>query len=87
MLERKWVQQLIVKFLKKIADWIDPSYWADKIGDKTGAYDKANDSSLAEWSRNLTGWKWWAWQLLGGFIGLIIIEILLNMIGMTIIPW
>ena len=75
------------KFLKKIADWVDPNYWAEKIGDKTGAYDKAHNSSLAEWSRNLTGWKWWAWQLLGSFIGLIIIEILLNLVGMTIIPW
>ena len=30
------------KFLKKIADWVDPNYWAEKIGDKTLSYVKNN---------------------------------------------
>ena len=39
---------------------LDCNYWAEKIGNKTGAYDKAHNSKLAQWSRSLTGWKWWA---------------------------
>ncbi len=42
---------------------LDGNYWAEKIGNKTGAYDKAHNSKLAQWLRSLTGWKWWAWQI------------------------
>ena len=70
--------------LKNILDW---NWWAEKIGDKSGAYEKAHNSKLAQWSRSLTGWKWWAWQLGAGGIGLIVIELLLNQIGMTMLPW
>ena len=27
---------------------VDPNYWANKIGNKTGAYDKAHNSKLAK---------------------------------------
>jgi hypothetical protein len=66
---------------------LDGNWWAEKIGDKSGAYEKAHNSKLAQWSRSLTGWKWWAWQLGSGGIGLIVIELLLNQIGMTMLPW
>jgi len=66
---------------------LDGNWWAEKIGDKSGAYEKAHNSKLAQWSRSLTGWKWWAWQLGAGVIGLIAIELLLNQIGMTMLPW
>jgi len=66
---------------------LDGNWWAEKIGDKSGAYEKAHNSKLAQWSRSLTGWKWWAWQLGAGVIGLIVIELLLNQIGMTMLPW
>ena len=50
-------------------------------------YNKAMQSPIRKWALSLTGWKWWAWQLVvgGGFF--IIVEYLLNQIGMTIIPW
>ena len=66
---------------------LDGNWWAEKIGNKSGAYEKAHNSKFAQWSRSLTGWKWWAWQLVGGGIGLIVIELLLNQIGMTMLPW
>ena len=37
---------MIVKFLKKLKDWVDPNYWANEIGEKSGAYDKARNSNL-----------------------------------------
>jgi len=77
----------MLKLLKKLGNWVNPNYWAEKAGVSTGAYDKASRSPLAEWSRNLTGWKWWAWQIVGGVIGLVVIEFFLNMVGISILPW
>ena len=50
-------------------------------------YNIAMKSSLRKWALSLTDWKWWAWQLVVGGMFFIIIEYLLNQIGMTIIPW
>ena len=57
----------------------------DKI--KTYLYDIAMKSPLRKWALSLTGWKWWVWQLVVGGIFFFIIELLLNLMGMTIIPW
>lgn len=77
----------MIKLLKKLKDIIDPNYWATKIGDKSGLYDKAEKSSIRKWALGLEGWKWWAWQIGGGLVGLVIVEFLLNKVGMTILPW
>ena len=74
----------MLKILKNI---VDPNYWANKIGNKTGAYDKAHKSKLAKWSRSLTGWKWWAWQIGVGLIFVLIVEFVLNLIGFSMLPW
>ena len=74
----------MLKILKNI---VDPNYWANKIGNKTGAYDKAQKSKLAKWSRSLTGWKWWAYQIGGGLIFVIVAEFVLNLIGFSMLPW
>ena len=50
-------------------------------------YNKAMQSPIRKWALSLTGWKWWAWQLEVGGVFFIIVEYLLNQIGMTIIPW
>ena len=42
---------------------------------------------LRKWALSLTGWKWWIWQLVVGVIFFVIIEYVLNLIGMTILPW
>ena len=57
----------------------------DKI--KTYLYNIAMKSPLRKWALSLTGWKWWVWQLVVCGIFFFIIELLLNLIGMTIIPW
>ena len=78
---------MIVKFLKKLKDWVDPNYWANEIGEKSGAYDKARNSKLRQWVDSLEGWKWWAWQIVVGGIGILIFEFLLNLIGLSMLPW
>ena len=54
---------------------------------KDKLYNWAMKSSLRKRALSLTGWKWWAWQLGVGIIAFAIVEYLLNMIGMTILPW
>ena len=70
-----------------LKDAVDPNHWAEKIGNKTGVYDKAMESPLRKWSLELEGWQWWTYQLGIGLLFFIIIEFFLNMIGMTIVPW
>jgi len=50
-------------------------------------YNLAMQSPIRKWALSLTGWKWWVWQLVVGGVFIIIVEYLLNQIGMTIIPW
>ena len=66
---------------------LDGNWWADKIGEKSGAYDRARNSKMRKWADSLTGWKWWAWQIVGCGIFLIALEILINQIGLTLLPW
>ena len=32
-------------------------------------------------------WKLWAWQLGGGILAVIVIELVLNQFSMTMLPW
>ena len=50
-------------------------------------YNLAKKSPIRKWALSLTGWKWLAWQLVVGGIFFTIVEIILNQIGMTIIPF
>ena len=47
----------------------------------------AMNSPLRKWALGLEGWKWWVYQIVVGTIGFIIIEYILNLLGMTILPW
>ena len=75
------------KVLTFISNIVSPSYWAEKIGNKSGLYDKARNSNLRKWVDNLDPMSWLVWQVVGGAIIFTIIELLLNQIGMTILPW
>ena len=73
--------------LIKLKDWVDPNYWASEVGESSGLYDKARNSKTRQWADSLIGWKWCAWQIVGGLLFVIVIEFLLNLIGMTMLPW
>jgi hypothetical protein len=77
----------VIRLLKLLKDIIDPNWWAEKIGMRSGLYEWASKSKLRKWALGLTGWKWWAWQLGPGLLFFIIVELLLNMVGMTMLPW
>jgi hypothetical protein len=50
-------------------------------------YNMAKQSPIRKWALSLTGWRYWFWQLVVGGVFFIWVELLLNLIGMTIIPW
>ena len=50
-------------------------------------YNVAMKSPLRKWALSLTGWKWLTWQLVVGGIVLVILEWLLNLIGLTMLPF
>ena len=77
----------MIKLLKGLKNIVDLNWWAENIGWKSGLYQWSMKSSLREWALGLKGWKWWAWQLGPGLLFLIVVELLLNQIGMTILPW
>ena len=47
----------------------------------------AMNSPIRKWVLGLEGWKWWFYQIVVGGIGFYIIECLLNLLGLTILPW
>lgn len=57
----------------------------DKL--KNYLYNIAKKSVIRKWALSLTGWKWWVWQLVVGGIFFTLVEIMLNQIGMTMLPW
>ena len=73
--------------LIKLKEWLDPNHWANKIGEESGAYDKARNSKLRQWVDSLEGWQWWAWQLGPCLLIFIFLEIVLNQFGLTMLPW
>ena len=78
---------MIHLLLKQLKQMTDPNHYADIIGDKSGLYNKAQHSSLRQWALQLTGWKWWFYQIVVCGIFFILIELLLNLIGLTRLPW
>lgn len=54
---------------------------------KEKLYNWAMSSTLRIWALELTGWKWWFYQIIICGIMFIILEYLLNLIGLTMLPW
>ena len=77
----------MIKILKKIKNWVNPNYWANKVGESSGLYDKARNSKSRKWVDRLEGWQWWTYQIVGGILFVVVIEWLLNQVGMTMLPW
>ena len=54
---------------------------------KDRLYGWAMKSPLRKWALSLTGWKWWFYQIVVGGIFLILMELLLNLVNITLLPW
>ena len=75
------------KLLIAFGNLFDMGWWANKINTKLGVYEWAKKSSIRKWSEGLTGWKFWAWQIVGGILMVILFEWVFNKIGITMLPW
>ena len=54
---------------------------------KERLYGWAMKSPLRKWALSLTGWKWWFYQIVVCGIIFLMMEWLLNQIGITMLPW
>ena len=50
-------------------------------------YKWAIQSPIRKWALGLEGWKFWFYQIVVAGIGFAVIEYLLNLIGITMLPW
>ena len=75
------------KILIVIGNLFDVGWWADKINRKLGVYERTQNTKFYKWQEGLTGWKYWCWQILGGGLFVIVLEYVLNLIGMPMLPW
>jgi len=75
------------KILETIGNLFDMGWWANKINSRLGVYEWARRSRFYRWQTTLTGWKYWAWQIIGGVTFVACMEFLLNKVGMTMLPW
>ena len=77
----------MIRLLKKLKALVSPGYYAELIGHKYGLWDKALNNSIRHYVLNLTGWKWWFYQIVVGGVFLILMELLLNLVNITLLPW
>ena len=77
----------MIRLLKKLKDLVSPGYYAELIGHKYGLWDKALNNRFRHYVLNLTGWKWWFYQIVVGGVFLILMELLLNLVNITLLPW
>ena len=75
------------KILEFIGNIFDTGWWADKINEKLGVYKWTRNTKFYKWQEGLTGWKFWAWQIIGGLLFVVLMEFLLNKVGLTMLPW
>ena len=75
------------KILIVIGNLFDVGWWADKINRKLGMYERTQNTRFYKWQEGLEGWKYWLWQILGGGLFVVVLEYVLNLIGMTMLPW
>ena len=77
----------MIRLLKKLKALVSPGYYAELIGHKYGLWDKALNNPFRHYVLNLTGWKWWFYQIVVGGMFLILMELLLNLVNITLLPW
>ena len=78
---------MIKKILTILSNIVSPGYWAELIGDKLGLWDLALNNRFRHYVLNLTGWKYWFYQIVVCGIVFIILEFILNKLGLTLLPF
>ena len=42
---------------------------------------------MKKWIDSLTGWQWWAYQIVAGVAFFTILELIVNLVGYSVLPW
>ena len=80
----KWLLTPLI-WLKNI---LDHEWWADFIGEKSGAYERARrPNKFKEWKSKQPLWKQAFIEILLFTLIALAFEPLLNLLGMSMLPW
>ena len=78
----------MIRLLKLLGNIVDPSWWADLIGEKSGAYDRARKpNKFKEWKLKQPLWRQFFIEVLMFTLIALAFEPVLNMLGMSMLPW
>ena len=71
-----------------VKNLLDHEWWADLIGEKSGAYDRARKpNKFKEWKSKQPLWKPAFIEILLLTLIVLAFEPLLNLLGMSMLPW
>ena len=71
-----------------VKNLLDHEWWADFIGEKSGAYDRARKpNKFKEWKLKQPLWKQLFIEVLMFTLIALAFEPVLNMLGMSMLPW
>ena len=78
----------IIRFLKLLGNIVDPSWWTDLIGEKSGLYDRAKKpNKFKEWKLKQPLWKQFFIEVLMFTLIALAFEPVLNLLDMSMLPW
>ena len=78
----------MIRLLKLLGNIVDPSWWADLIGEKSGAYERERKpNKFKEWKLKQPLWKQAFIEILLLTLIALAFEPVLNMLGMSMLPW
>ena len=77
----------MIRLLKLLGNIVDPSWWTDLIGEKSGLYDRARKpNKFKEWKLKQPLWKQFFIEVLMFTLIALAFEPDLNMLGMSLLP-
>ena len=78
----------MIRLLKLLGNIVDPSCCTDLIGEKSGSYERARKpNKFKEWKLKQPLWKQLFIEVLMFTLIALAFEPVLNMLGMSMLPW
>jgi len=78
----------MIKFLNLLSDIVDPNWWAEVIGKKSGLHGLVSKTNkFKEWKLKQPLWKQTFIEVLMYTLLALAFEPVLNMLGYSMLPW
>ena len=78
----------MIKFLNLLSDIVDPNWWAEVISKKSGLHGLVSKTNkFKEWKLRQPLWKQTFIEVLMFTLLALAFEPVLNMLGMSMLPW